>query len=209
MKVKNAKLIPLALLVVLVVLVGLGLWWFLSSSTANPPKAPSPPPAAAVPAKRVAYSTTIAAPAAPAAQPKPSAGAATTTTVATTSSVEANDPQTHLPTAIHELARLFHDGDFMEYIQRYTPPDKLTPEKLQWAREWLAKQTEDPGMQDAHRKGNESLAKGLEALENQTPTYNDTGDEATYMLYVDVVGNDPQETTFIKINGKWYLKEAE
>jgi hypothetical protein len=66
----------------------------------------------------------------------------------------------------------------------------------------------------------EQYAAAYEAAENQTPVFNATGDEATYILDLqpyqgprgrkgpDSMSLDERQVTltFIKINGKWYKK---
>jgi len=55
----------------------------------------------------------------------------------------------------------------------------------------------------------EEAAQDIEDLESQTPTYNDAGDEATYVYTPRVFGEfakEQERRTFIKINGKWYEK---
>ncbi len=128
------------------------------------------------------------------------------------------DSKTELNSAIADIVRLYRAGDFMEVYQTYTTPDKLDPESIQKVQESLQKlqhdqqETKNPQLAQALAQNlqqiYESSAQLYEALENQTPTFNTTGDEATYMMTKDSFDGTQTATpiTFIKINGKWYLK---
>jgi len=62
------------------------------------------------------------------------------------------------------------------------------------------------------------MAQAFEALENQTPTLNATGDEATYTYTVPTISDmdngvftgtgNQISWVFVKINGKWYIKSG-
>jgi RNA polymerase sigma factor (sigma-70 family) len=122
-----------------------------------------------------------------------------------------DDPQADLKTAIPELVRLVEANDWLGVYKAYTPPDRLDPKELQTlekVQKMLDKQLSTPQAQLQLQMQHESAVSAWEALETQTPTYNATGDEATYLFTTpDYPGPTVSESmTFIKINGKWYQK---
>jgi hypothetical protein len=142
---------------------------------------------------------TIAPPVTP---PTPKPG----TTPIAESPPDSNDPQTDLKTAIPNLAHLYKSLDWPSLYQTYTPPDKIDPQEmqtLQLSKEKLAA----AGIIDDEYWDN--FSQSFEALAYQNPTYNDAGDEATYEWTLNLVDAAPYHeiTTFVKINGKWYLKQ--
>jgi hypothetical protein len=54
----------------------------------------------------------------------------------------------------------------------------------------------------------EATAKVYDTLKDQSPTYNEAGDKATYMA-VPPLGKegDLKPVTFVKINGLWYVQD--
>jgi len=194
------------LIVLVIALVGEGLWWFMRPKAAAPEKTAE----ATVPAK-------VEAPK-PLAPPVIAPAVATPATKAeATPVVEApppnpNDPQADLKTAIPDIARLEATGDTEGVYEKYTPPDELDPKIIQRLR-MVQQQTANvaagnPQLQLQLQQIWNKAARAYEALENQTPTYNEAGDEATYMYSASeltgTTGSRP--VTFVKINGKWYEK---
>jgi len=209
------------LAVLAVVLVGIGLWWFL-----RPPAPQEKASAATLPAKAVASVSDKVEPPKPLAPPTIAAPALkpAAASVAATSAPDANsDPQADLKTAIPDIVRILRANDLMALVQNYTPPDKLTPRLLQQAQK-TADQLQaaqamaaslPPDIQERINHPFEQMAKGYEVIIGQVPTMNAAGDEATYMVSMpgppdpntgDSVST-PVPQTFIKINGKWYMKE--
>jgi len=203
MKPKNFILIAL-----LFAIIGAGLWWFM-----RPTEAPSVKTAlVSTPAKNdlpktVTLPTQVELPKTPAVPAK------TGTAAASAEPADPNDdPQADLKTAIPDIARLERTGDLLGLYEIYTLPDKLYPMIIQRIRA-VQQQTAidaagDPRLQQQLEQIREGAARTYEALETQTPTYNETGDEATYMYsayeLTHSAGYGPK--TFIKINGKWYIK---
>jgi len=195
------------MLVLIVALLCEGIWWFMRPKIAAPEKTAEAP----IPAKvSVTAPIKIEAPkpVAPS-TPKPDAAP-----VADTPPPDVDaDPQADLKTAIPDIARLKRSGDFLTIYENYTPPDKLNPQTIQTDR-IMAKRiadgaANDPRLKQITQRQNESVARAYEALESQAPTYNETGDEATYMYLAPpelVSGSVPYPMTFVKINGKWYIK---
>jgi hypothetical protein len=203
MKPKRFILVALA-----VVIVGFGIWWFTMPSAAVPVNtAAAPMPAKAEGPKPIAPPTVAAPIAAPAPNPVASQP------LPASAPDPSGDPQTDLKIAVLDIARLIRDGgDPGAILETYTPPDKLTPQRIQEIQMGIQHRadmgTQDPGFKQFTQELTEIYAKAYESLENQTPTYNDAGDEATYMLtfvYPDGYSNQSSKT-FVKINGKWYLK---
>ncbi len=94
-------------------------------------------------------------------------------------------------------------GDWADFYQNYTPPDKLDPRFTQG--EIDNARTEAIQDYSSFQRHNEAEAESYEELENQSPTFNDAGDEATY-IYKDFNGG-LHPRTLVKINGQWYWKE--
>ncbi len=135
----------------------------------------------------------------------------------TPSPAAAADPQADLKTVIPYIVRLYRDNDLVTFWQTFTPPDewaKIGPQTIQGIQEADQQMAalginpefiSNPTAQDA--------AQAWEALEDQTPTYNAAGDEATYLFTYPTAhggGLGIQATqTLIKINGRWYIKSVD
>jgi hypothetical protein len=213
--------------VVLIAAIAAGAWYFMQPATpaekvADAPKAadtpapaattpppapapkPTPPAPAAVPAPAPIAKPVMAPVAAPALTPAQSAPAADTGTA------DSSNAQADLSTAIPDVARLFRAGDFDTLAKTYMPPDKyasMTPQqKAQVA--MMAQMAQNPQAAPMFA----AMADSIESLKDQTPTYNDAKDEATYMLAPPAglapAGTPPQPVTFVKIDGKWYMKDG-
>ncbi len=207
------------LAVLLVVIVAIGVWWFMRSATTVTEKTADASALSKVGASNGVASPQIAKPLSSTVQAKTET--ANTSVTAADATPDAADPQADLKTALPDIARLLRSGDWLVVDQTYTPPYKLTPEVMQ---EFLdAKQIEQaslvglaPDLQQTILRGRQQIqeeaAQDIEDLESQTPTYNDAGDEATYLYTARVMGkpaDHPERKTFIKINGKWYIKGSE
>jgi hypothetical protein len=117
------------------------------------------------------------------------------------------------------MARLQQAGDFMEFAQTYDTPDewaKDEPRLIQANQNVQAGLAQHPELSTFLQKEGEAYAQSYEALEKQTPTFNASGDEATY-TYISPSATDlmngvatgngtPTPLVFVKINGKWCIK---
>jgi len=200
--------------VLIIALVGIGFWWFKRPTATTPEKATEAPVAAKADApKPDAPSTQMAKPLSSVAQVK------TETTNAPSPSADATpaapDPRAELKTAMQDYARIIRSEGTMAAMIAFRNPDDLAnidPLVIQrvLAAEARFRQTANGQQMD------EAEAQKYDALENQTPSYNAAGDEATYMFTYD---SDIETTSgtvlhagtqfpmvFIKINGRWYLK---
>jgi hypothetical protein len=158
---------------------------------------------------------TIAAPIIPPA-PKPVTAPIADTPPVANPAPDSADPQADLKTAIPDIARLLRAGDTVGFRQTYTPPDELAqlgPQYIQQlqarVQQRQAQAAQDPDLQQELQKINEGAAEAWEAIEDQTPTFNAAGDEATYQYMLPGVGDAPGAQVprvFVKIDGKWYLK---
>ncbi|MEI6861641.1 MAG: hypothetical protein WCL04_05250 [Verrucomicrobiota bacterium] len=116
------------------------------------------------------------------------------------------DPQAELSTAIPDMLRILGRGDFFALLQTYAPPGELAriPEEERTAM-LRAIQAGDPGIQQQMR----SMIAALQSIQNATPTLDATGERATYTPAVNLnpnaVGN-PRDLTFVKVKGRWYLR---
>ena len=216
--------------VVVIVAALAGLWWF-TQPTFSPVKIASAPLTAkpdvvtefqySVDPKSPALHPPASAPMAPPPPRSPQTPSAAIPQPA--------DPQADLKTVFPDIARLWRNGDIMKLMQTYMPDEwaRMTPEWMQQAQDleaWdKARAAINPNDRDPKE---EPMAQMYEALKDQTPTFNATGDEATYFVVrhalalpaialppgmppIPGLGEDPPPMTLVmvKINGKWYIKE--
>jgi len=113
------------------------------------------------------------------------------------------DPQAELGTTIPAIIQLLANQDFKTIVENLIPPDpNRTPEQMAAMAQQMA---QDPRMP---QKVQATIA-ALQSIQFATPTYNATGDQATYQPSVDPSGvptDSPRILTFTKVNGRWYLK---
>ena len=135
------------------------------------------------------------------------------TSSATTPAAEPADPQANLKTAVLDIGRLIRDGGDPEaFREAYTPPNELTAELIEKIRRGIQRRVdmgfENPIFPKINQEVVNEIAGDYESLENQTPTYNDAGNEATYTWthYFPDGATYERSKTFVKINGKWYMK---
>lgn len=118
----------------------------------------------------------------------------------------ASDPQADLNTAIPDLISLIQSDQLLTAIKRYMPPAyfEQMPQAVQ---DQLEQQEQnllaDPNMAE-HRR---DAVNALQSMIHMTPLLDQAGDRATYRLDSDTAnpGHLPQEISFVKIDGKWYL----
>jgi hypothetical protein len=132
-----------------------------------------------------------------------------------------DDPQTDLKTAISNLVRLIRDGEWATFRETYDSPNfnRDSNVSLELRESQVGFETADPQEKKVMQQGFDVMALSYEALETQTPIFNAAGDEATYQyappmysedpvtkLSISVQGDTFWPITFIKINGRWYIK---
>ncbi len=215
MKSKNLILVVLAIAVICA-----GLWWLMQPSTAMPEKmAEALRPVKVEAAKPVAPPTIIPPVAPPIAPPTPQLDDAPVAATAPSATLSPDpnvvpDPQADLKTAIADIARLIRAGDGVALYQTYTPPDKIDSQGLQGAEAEQVYRASRPISE--LQQIDEPVAEAFDALEDQTPTFNAAGDEATYVMtwpveqfsdgHVVLYPATAAPLIMVKINGKWYFE---
>ena len=186
---------------------GAGLFWWL-----NPTAAPAPEPVKAAAAPSPANPANKLADITP--TPKPTAIAPPQAPPATLSTAPAADPaappakkvdaQANLDTAIPDLATLLQTGDLVTAFENYTLPDDLAqipPERIVEVEDQLRALVTNPQIQPRLQ----IISQMLDTFKAQTPTYNDTGDRATYQ--VPGLGGGGNGFSFQKVDGRWYISQ--
>ena len=181
----NTKRLPEVIMVACVV--GLAAWWFWPVKPAQMkptvvrllPAAPTDetsPPATEAPA-----------------EPTPVLVAAVETPTPTV------DPQAELSTAMHEFSRLCESGDYVTAVLNFSLPNPL------YGREDKAA-VEERFSQDAqtpqYLQHWQTETIKMQLIENMTPTYDATGNLATYR---PPDGSSP--VVMVKVNGRWYREQ--
>jgi hypothetical protein len=210
MRSKNFILITLIVAIMCVVI-----WWFMRPTT-SPVKTTEVSTSAKVETPKYVASQPITTPIPPpmpnpiAAQPLP----ASPPDSHAAAIVELNDTFTN-------IVNLLRDNNMLGAYLAKTQPDKIDPNFVQEIQEQQQKNdallAQDPSFRQSLLQGGSGPSiKFFETLETQTPTFNATGDEATYLysdngigprVYADNVVQ-PVSITFVRINGNWYLKSA-
>jgi hypothetical protein len=207
MKPKNIVLAALFLIVA-----GLGVWYFTKLA---PPLAKAPAPGLNPGApKNVIPGVAPSSLSAPSGlRPGPASLAATLPIAVPLTNIDA-DPQADLKTAIPDIARLIRAGDLIAFYEKYTPPDKFDPQQIQriqaQQRQNASNAPHNLQMQNFLQAIKDGAAQAYDAIEFQTPTYNDAGNEATYLFTLPTLDGKPGKQIsriFVKIDDKWYLKE--
>ncbi len=196
-------------IVFLIAIVIVGVWWFMQQTTSTPEKTADATAPAKAKAPKTIAPPQIAKFLAPSVQSK--SEIANAPSKPTETPPDPADPQTDLKTVIPDIARLYRAGDMAELYRIYTEPAQFDPvhlQELQTSQNRTADKIVTPSIQSR-----ETGAQAYERLETQTPTFNTSGDEATYMLPAPklsnegiAVGETQIPLTFIKIDGKWYVK---
>jgi RNA polymerase sigma factor (sigma-70 family) len=208
MSTKNKTLLAAAL--ILMVTVPLLILWQSSNQRAGATQAS---PVKSVPMMASSANTIVASPAvaaAPIAPPAPNPVASQPLPNSSPDTIA--DPQADLKTAIPDIVRLLRSGHQVAFLQTYFPPGTIDPQYIERLQKYqqqvqaiFAQHPEALSAQvdqQVQQQGVEYAAEYYEAIEDQTPAFNDTGDEATY--------NRPTNGTmvFVKIDGKWYIKSG-
>ncbi len=109
------------------------------------------------------------------------------------------DPQADLSTAIPDFIDLFQRGDLVTLAIKYMPPDAAPTDEARAAMAQLFQQkVHDPQFQQAMQQ---EVIK-MQLIENLTPTYDATGNQATY---TPPDGSSP--VVMVKANGRWYRQD--
>jgi hypothetical protein len=139
---------------------------------------------------------------------------------ANTASRPATDPQKDLETALPDALSIVQSGDLKTFVLTYTLPGKDRDDFMS-----MLDPTQDPdfqklspqaqamvlqGMPEMAKQIAQGMAQGLAAIQNETPTYNDTGDKATYKVNLPPSGANsddasPDSITFVKVNDQWFV----
>ncbi len=106
------------------------------------------------------------------------------------------DPQTELGTAIQDFARLAQSGDVVTLMQNYMPPDeqaRMGPDAMSQLQEMMKS--------PAGAIMTQMMLNDIQAIQNATPTYDETGNRATFVL---PPGSSESKAVFVRVNGRWY-----
>jgi hypothetical protein len=191
-----------------------GWWWFSSSEKLVVATAAARPKTTAqlVTSTRLASATPAFAPKAPPISPAPAATAVAAPVVApakptgaetTTAENTPADLRAELAVAQADIALLLRSGEYMAFVQKYTPPQKLAAMSEE---ELAGRRSMDHNPQSQPMFN--TVADALENLKDQTPVFNAAGDRAVYMVdqpsSPDPQNLGPQPITFVKVDGRWY-----
>jgi len=200
------------LIILLVAIIGIGIWWFARPTMAVPEKIVETLKSAKADVQPVMSPTitlSIVSPVAPI-TPKPDGAPVAAKQLIATPPPDPNTASiAELKTAFADMGRLIRDGDMVQFYETYRLPGEFSPEDKQKEQEI---QDRNKIVQDPQNKIiQEEFAEAMEALAEQTPTFNDAGDEATYLYTAPTLpGQQVPDTlhpvTFVKNNGKWYIK---
>jgi len=191
------------LIILLVIVVGLGIWWFMRPTTAIPEKT------AEASTQGKSYAPKLVAPQAIAPPlPRPANESITGTQSNTKEPTNPNAAaREELNREFSNMAKLIRAGgasDKIEFLQTY-----YTPEVLAKQFNLTMKQLQQEATMPPDPEGpliDEEFAQSWDDLVSQTPTFNTIGDEATYTQIKRFDGDSaPSELTMVKINGKWYI----
>ena len=192
---------PIVFVLLIALVVGAG-WWFIQLSTSKP--AGSAETSSSADSKPTQV------------KPVPQVTALAPQPGATTSAFHPKiNAQSELGTAIDDIAGLLQAGDLTGAFEKYTPPEELAnmaPKKKAVLEQLTSRQaTADPETQRATQTIISTMATLYQSLKGLKPELNAAGDEATYHppLPPGIVlapGAASRPVTFVKIDGKWYVK---
>ncbi len=201
-------------LLLFVAIMGILLWWFTRPTAAPPPRmTDAPMPVKAGAPEPMIKPLRIEKPSVAPVEDKPdsvkpASDSANLPVESVDLPAEPVDTQAELKTAIPDIVRLLRAGDPVDAYKTYTPPNEFNAQAAQQMQELQlqaqATAVQDPELRQLMQKAQAEIVQAYEALEEQTPTLNATGDEATYMFAMPRTGIQP--LTFVKIDGKWYIK---
>ena len=179
----KSKYLPVAFIAV--VLVAGAAWWFWVASPAplETPVVEAPPPSALPPEEPDDFS------------PLPEVAVATPAPVPAPPPF---DPQAELGTAIQDFARLAQSGDMLALMLTYMTPDeqaRMGPDRMAQMQAMIQGPV-GPIM-------TQLLVTETQAIQNATPTYDETGNRATFARPAGSPGPGG-DIIFVKVNGRWY-----
>jgi hypothetical protein len=122
----------------------------------------------------------------------------------------ARSPRTELATTIPELARLIDAQDFETLMQDFMPPEELNlllaksgqPGPPMLLTELANRMSQNPKVM----RQMEAASQFLKYLQTQTPTFDASGESASYPTRQVV--NGQTSITFVKVDGNWYVKNG-
>jgi len=172
------------------------------------------PPAEAVTAPTAVASAATARVVLPVAKPVAPAITAPASIVRVSQSMADNlappSPRNELTTTIPELVRLISAQDFETLMQDFMPPDEL--DALLVADGQPGQPMTLPVLANLMRQNPKVMqqmagaAQFLTYLQTQTPTFDATGESASYPLPKGINGMD--SINFVKVGGNWYVKNG-
>jgi RNA polymerase sigma factor (sigma-70 family) len=213
-------------LVGVVAITGFALWWFIRPAAVIP-EAPMPTKFATT--KTVATTAQVEPPKLPPVTPKPEA-----TVFAPTPASRAEEAKTELSPIIAGELSLYESGStYVEVLSKYSariipappppPPPPSPPPGMAGNRS-----SSPPARSSAEQETSQLEIATLKAIQDATPTLNDAGDVATYIIdpatWDEIHANDPmamlannfaargiflggyeRKIEFRKVNGQWYI----
>jgi hypothetical protein len=185
------------------------------SAEAPTPAAPTPPAInkeanAPQPAAPVTRSQPIPAPVMETRQVAPPMPAIAPAPTPAADQPEAPSPRAELATAIPELARLMGTQDYETLMQDFMPPEELDamladlgqPGQPMTLTDLADRMRQNPTMTQKMA----SASQFMVYLQTQTPTFDETGENASYKMPVVINGMD--SINFVKVDGNWYVKNG-
>jgi hypothetical protein len=109
------------------------------------------------------------------------------------------DPQAEVGTAVSDFIHLFQSGDYVALLMNYIPPDQFPTED---ARAAEAQSFQQMAQAPQFQQRMQQMVIQMQLIENMTPTYDATGNLATYR---PPDGSSP--VVFVRVNGRWYRKD--
>jgi hypothetical protein len=191
------------IILIIVLLFAGAIWWWQSPGPA-PEKVATAPVASATPNTTVApkpipAALQVAAPTvAPAATPAPKPAEPTPTPAEPEAGTE---DQKEINTMLSSAVDQIQNGNLVDMFENFVPPDQLAEMKrngITALEEALQNKQGQPEIQ--------IWIQVLQAMKEETPTYNDAGDQATYAIS-DPTGRGITLRPIVlhKVNGQWYF----
>ncbi len=118
------------------------------------------------------------------------------------------DPQRELSSALADLIKLGETGDLVTAWQTYAEPDFFADipveRHIQVDDNLRQLATSVPGQMRV-----QAMMQVLNSFTTQNPTYNDTGDVATYPVTGPVAATGMKEFHFQRVDGRWYIADQD